>query len=142
MRRDLHETTLKLTGVVCGADLGAEDEDGSRCENHAVEVRRALDCEITESPYLARQLSVFDNRQLVTGLSEMMVGGLRHTQNTTVNTKRRTVYTGLGPHNRVIAFTSRRRVAFCVGLIGMIVYMYKGVHHTSLYIGERVRARI
>ena len=87
-------------------------------------------------------LSVFDDQQHVLGLSEMMVGGLRHTQNTTVNVKRRTVYTGLGPRNRVIAFTSRQRVAFCVGLIGIIVYMYKGVHRTFLYIGERVRARI
>ena len=64
MRRDLHETTLKLAGVVCGADPGAEDENGSRCENHVVEVRRALDREVTESPYLACQLLVFDDRQL------------------------------------------------------------------------------
>ena len=69
---------------------------------------------------------MFDDQQFVTGLLGTMFEGLRRTQNSTVNTKRRTVYTGSGPHNRVIAFTSSRRVAFCVGLIGMIVRVIRG----------------
>ena len=64
MRRDLHEMTLKLAGVLCCADPGAKDEGGSRRENHVVEICRALDREVTESPYLACQLLVFDDRQL------------------------------------------------------------------------------
>ena len=97
MHRDLHEMTLKLAGVIHHVDLGAKDEGGSRHKNHVVEVRRALDREVVESPYLARQLSLFYDRELVTGLPETMFEGLRHTQNLTVNTKRRTVYTGSGP---------------------------------------------
>ena len=54
--------TLELAVVICLADLGAKDEGGSRRKNHVVEVRRALDCEVTESPYLTRQLSMFDDR--------------------------------------------------------------------------------
>ena len=65
-----------------------------------------------------------------------MVGGLGHTRNTTVNAKRRTIYTGSGPYDRVIAFTSSRRVAFCVGLIGMIVHVQGGAPYLSLYTGE------
>jgi hypothetical protein len=42
------------------------------------------------------QLSIFDDRQLVTGLPGTMFEGPRCTQNLTVNTKRRTIYTGLG----------------------------------------------
>jgi hypothetical protein len=89
--------TLELAVVICLADLGAKDEGGTRQENHGVEVRRALDREFTESTYLARQLSVFDDRQPVTGLSETMFEGLPRTQNSTTNTKRRTIYTGSGP---------------------------------------------
>jgi hypothetical protein len=89
--------TLELVVVICLADLGAEDEGGTRQENHGVEVRRALDCEVTESTYLARQLSVFDDRQLVTGLPGTMFEGLPRTQNSTTNIKRRTIYTGSGP---------------------------------------------
>jgi hypothetical protein len=33
--------TLELAIVVCLADLGAEDEGGTRWENHVIEVRRA-----------------------------------------------------------------------------------------------------
>ena len=118
--------TLKLARVICHADVGAKDEGRSHDKNYVVEVRRALDCEVTKSPYLVRQLSVFDDRQLVMGLPRTMVGGLRHTRNTTVNAKRRMIYTGSGPYDRVIAFTSSRRVAFCVGLIGMIVRLTRG----------------
>jgi hypothetical protein len=47
-------------------------------------VRRALNCEVAESPYLAHQLSVFDNRQLVMGLLGAMFEGLRRMQNSTI----------------------------------------------------------
>ena len=40
-------------GVVCCVDPGAEDEGGSHRKNHVVEAHRALDREVTESPYLA-----------------------------------------------------------------------------------------
>ena len=40
-----------------------------------LEARRALEHNYAESPYLA--LSVFDDRQLVMGLPETMVDGLR-----------------------------------------------------------------
>jgi hypothetical protein len=80
--------TLELAIVVCLVDPRAEDEGGSRRENHVVVVRRALNREVTESPYLMRQLSVFDDRQLVTGLPGTMFEGLRRTQNSTVNAKR------------------------------------------------------
>ena len=88
--------TFELAVVVCLADPGAKDEGGSRRENHVVEVHRALDREVAESPYLARQLSVFDDRQLATGLPETMFEGIQRTQNSIINAKRRTIYTGLG----------------------------------------------
>ena len=80
--------TLELAVIICLADPGAEDEGGTRQENHVIEVRRPLDREVTESPYLARQLLVFDDRQLITGLPGTMFKGLRRTQNSTVNAKR------------------------------------------------------
>jgi hypothetical protein len=40
-----------------------------------LEVYRALDRKFAESLYLTRQLSVFDDRQLVTGLPETFVQG-------------------------------------------------------------------
>jgi hypothetical protein len=46
------------------------------------------------------------------------------------------IYTGSGPRGRVIAFTSSRRVAFCVRLIGIIVRVTRGVLYLSLYRGE------
>ena len=61
--------------------------------------------------------------------------GLPRMQNSTVNTKRRTIYIGSSPRDRVISFTSSRRVAFCVELIGMIVYT-RGAPYLSLYRGE------
>jgi hypothetical protein len=87
-------------------------------------------------------LSVFDDRQLVTGLPGAMFEGLQHTQTLTVNAKRLTVYTGLGPRNRVTAFTSSRRVAFCVVLIGMIVRVIRGAPNLSLYRGESKNAQL
>ena len=71
--------TLELAVVICLADLGAKDEGGSHRENHVVEVRRALIHEVAGSPNLARQLSVFDDRQLVTRLPGTMFKGLRRT---------------------------------------------------------------
>jgi len=71
-------------------------------------------------------VSVFDDRQLITRLPRTMFEGLRRTQNSTVNTKRQTIYTGSDPRDRVIAFTSSRHVAFCIGLIGMIVMVTRG----------------
>ena len=88
---------MELAVIVCLADPGAKDEGGTRQENHVIEVRRALNCEVTESPYLARQLSIFDDRQLITGLPETMFEGLQRIQNSTVNAKKRTVCTGSGP---------------------------------------------
>jgi hypothetical protein len=80
--------TLELAIVVCLVDPGAEDEGGTHRENHVIEVRRALGHEVTESPYLGCQLSVFDDRQLITGLPKTMFEGLRRMQNSTVNIKR------------------------------------------------------
>ena len=54
--------TLELAIVVYLVDLGAKDEGGSHRKNHVIEVRRVLDREVTEGPYLAHQLSVFDDR--------------------------------------------------------------------------------
>ena len=54
MCRDLHEMTLKLARVICHADVGAKDEGRSHDKNYVVEVCRALDHEVAESPYLAR----------------------------------------------------------------------------------------
>ena len=80
--------TLELAIVVCLVDLEAKDEGGSCRENHVVEVRRALNREVTESPYLARQQSVFNDRQLIVGLPGTMFEGLWHTQNSIVKAKR------------------------------------------------------
>jgi hypothetical protein len=59
--RDLHEATLELAIVVYLTDLGAKDEHSTYRENHVVEVCRALNHGVAKSPYLARQLSVFDD---------------------------------------------------------------------------------
>ena len=88
---------LKLAEVVHYADPGAEDEGGSHRKNHVVEAHRALDREVTESPYLTCQLSVFDNRQLIMGVPGTVFEGLWRTQNLRVNVKRRMIYTGSGP---------------------------------------------
>ena len=119
---------LEFAVIVRLADPGAKDEGGSRRENHVVEVRRALDREVTESPYLAHQLSVFDNRQLVMGLSGMMVGGLRRTLNSAVNA-RDVIYTSSGRDTRN-TLCLVRSVAFAFDWF----CVYKGVCHVSLYI--------
>ena len=72
----------------------------------------------------------------------MMFEGLWHTQNSIVNVKRQMFYTGLGPHNRVSALMSSRCVAFCVGLIGMIVRVTRGAPYLSLYRGEGKSAQL
>ena len=46
--------TLELVVAICLVDLGAEDESDTRRENHVVEVHRALNHKVAESPYLAR----------------------------------------------------------------------------------------
>ena len=68
--------TLELAIVVCLVDLEAKDEGDTHRENHIVEVRQALDREVTESPYLARQLSVFDDRQPITVVPRTVFEGL------------------------------------------------------------------
>ena len=70
---------MELVVVICLADLGSKDEGDTHRENHVIEVRRALDHEVTENPYLTRQLSVFDDRQPVTGIPGMLFEGLRRT---------------------------------------------------------------
>ena len=60
-----------------------------------------IDRDYAESPYLARQLSVFDDRQVVIGLPRMMVGGLQYMQNSIVNAET-TIYTGSVHRNSVL----------------------------------------
>ena len=67
---------MVLAIVACPAYLRAKYEGGSRRDNHDVEVHQVLDCEITESPNLACQLLVFNDRQLIIGLPRMMFEGL------------------------------------------------------------------
>ena len=62
MIRIFEEMALKLAVVVRLADPRAEDENRSRREDHVIEVHRALGCKVAESPYLARQLSMFYHR--------------------------------------------------------------------------------
>jgi hypothetical protein len=62
-----------------------------------------------------------------------MIEGLWRTLNSTVNAKRRIIYTGSDPRERVIAFTLSQRVAFCIGLIGMIVCIRGGAPYLTLY---------
>jgi hypothetical protein len=57
---------MKNVGVTCRVVI----------DDVNLEVRRALDCNCTEISYLARQLSVLVNRQLVTGLSRTIVRGV------------------------------------------------------------------
>jgi hypothetical protein len=79
--------TLELVVVIRRADPGTEDGSGSRGEDHVVKVRQALYHEVAESPYLARQLLVFNDRQLITRLPGMMTSGLRRTLNSVVNAR-------------------------------------------------------
>jgi hypothetical protein len=68
---------LEPAVTVSYTDPGTEDEGRTRQEDHVAEIRRALEREFTKSPYLARQLSMFDDRQLVTGLPRTIVRGGR-----------------------------------------------------------------
>jgi hypothetical protein len=70
-----------------------------------LEVHRALERNCAESPYLAHQLLVFDDRQLVTGLPGTIVRGHRHMQNSMVNAET-TIYTDLVRRNSVDVPTS------------------------------------
>ena len=106
--------TLELSVVVGNADPRAKDEGRSYRENYAVEVCQALDRKFTESPYLARQLSVFDDRQPVTGVPGTVFGGLRRTQELDDECKKTAIYIGSDSHDRVIAFTSSRREPFAL----------------------------
>jgi len=57
------ETGTKLAVAVSLADPGSEDKGCSRRKGHLeVEVRRTLEKKFVESPYLARQLSMFYHR--------------------------------------------------------------------------------
>ena len=68
----------KLAFRISFTHPGAEDERGTRRKGHVdLEVRRALHVEDAESPYLARQLSVFGDRQQVTGVPGTCIGGLQ-----------------------------------------------------------------
>jgi hypothetical protein len=67
--QDLNKETLELAVVIRLTDPGAKDERSTHRENHVVKVRRVLDCRVTESPYLARLLLVFDDQQLATGVT-------------------------------------------------------------------------
>ena len=54
---------MKLAIAVSLADLGSKDKGCPRRKGHLeVEVRRTLEKKIVESPYLARQLSMFYHR--------------------------------------------------------------------------------
>jgi hypothetical protein len=60
---NLHEAALWRAAVICRADLGAKDELRTRRENHVGdEARRALERKFVECPYLARQLSMFEDQ--------------------------------------------------------------------------------
>jgi hypothetical protein len=83
-----------LVAAAC-TRLGAR---GCRREHVDLEVRRALERNCAESPNLARQLSVFDDRQLVTGLSGTTVRGASAYAELD-GERRDTIYTGLVRRN-------------------------------------------
>ena len=90
---NLHKMGLELAFVVSHADPSVEDKLGTRRETHiVVEVRRAFDRKVTKSPYMACQLSVFNDQQPITGLPGSQFGGLRCMKNSTVNTKTSDLY--------------------------------------------------
>jgi hypothetical protein len=60
-QQDLHELALESTVVINYTDLGTKDEGQTHREDHVSEIRRALEREFAENPYLACQLSVFDD---------------------------------------------------------------------------------
>jgi hypothetical protein len=57
-----------------------------------VEVCRAVDCELAESPYLAHQLPVFDDRQHIIGIPNTILDELRRIQNSAVNARDNDLY--------------------------------------------------
>jgi hypothetical protein len=75
-QQDLRELALEPVVVVSYVDPGFEDEGWTHQEDHATEICRALEREFAKSPYLVRQLSVFDDRQLIIGLPRTIVRGL------------------------------------------------------------------
>jgi hypothetical protein len=56
------ETSLEVALIVRLPNPRPEDEGRSHWEDHVVKIRRGLDRYCAASPYLARQLSVFDCR--------------------------------------------------------------------------------
>jgi hypothetical protein len=74
---------MKNVGVICRVVI----------DDVNLEVRQALDCNCTEISYLARQLSVLVNRQLVTGLLGRLFGEFRRMENLMVNAETM-IYTG------------------------------------------------
>jgi hypothetical protein len=52
--------SLEVALTVRLANPRSKDEDRSRWEDRVVEIRKALDHDCAASPYLGRQLSVFD----------------------------------------------------------------------------------
>jgi hypothetical protein len=64
----VREVALEHVFIASHADLGAKDEGGACHEDHVVEIAAVSNMNSPKVPYLARQLSVFDDRQLVTGL--------------------------------------------------------------------------
>jgi hypothetical protein len=80
------------------------------------------------------RLSMFDDRQLATRVPGAMFGGLRRTLNSTV-TQRDERFILVRALFRVTAFTSSRRVAFCVGLIVWLC-VQGGAPCLPLYRGE------
>jgi hypothetical protein len=57
-----------------------------------VEVCQAVDCEFAESPYLAHQLPMFDDRQHVIEIPNMILDGLWRIQNSAVNARDSDLY--------------------------------------------------
>jgi hypothetical protein len=72
-QQDLSELALEPAVTVSYTDPRTEDEGRTCREDHVAKIRRALEREFAEIPYLVRQLSVFDDRQLVTGLPRTIV---------------------------------------------------------------------
>jgi lipoate synthase len=60
-QQDLHELALEYVVVISYTDPGTKDEGQTHQEDHVSEIRRALEREFAENPYLTCQLSVFDD---------------------------------------------------------------------------------
>jgi hypothetical protein len=86
-------------------------EDEVDLADNVMLILRSLELSNTiapKSPCLARQLSVFGDRQLALGVPEAMFEGLRRMQNSTVNAET-TIYTGSVCMNSVDVPTSSLR---------------------------------